>query len=161
MALNPNEISPGEIHDLAERFETLPLTDVLRWAWERFGERAAIGTSFQGAGLVMIDHAVRAGIPLPVFTLDTQLLFAETYDLKRRLEERFGIQIEPLLPDQTPEQQAGEFGPELWKTKPRRLQSDTSLSITSGFAAIRACQVKGFAREYLLQSAYRDLGRSQ
>lgn len=118
MALQTKEISPAEIHDLAERFETVPLTDVLRWAWERFGARAAIGTSFQGAGLVMIDHAVRAGIPLPVFTLDTQLLFAETYDLKRRLEERFGIQIEALVPELTVEQQAIEMGPELWKTHP-------------------------------------------
>ena len=118
MALQTDEISPAEIRDLAERFESAPLTDVLRWAWERFGERAAIGTSFQGAGLVMIDHAVRAGIPLPVFTLDTQLLFPETYELKRRLEERFGIQIEALVPELTVEQQAIEMGPELWKTNP-------------------------------------------
>ena len=118
MSLLAKEISPEEIHELADRFESVPLADILRWAWERFGARAAIGTSFQGAGLVMIDHAIRAGIPLPVFTLDTQLLFPETYDLKRRLEDRFGIQIEALAPDQTPEQQAGEFGPELWQTKP-------------------------------------------
>ena len=44
--------------------------------------RAAIGTSFQGAGLVMIHHAVQGGLPLPVFTLDTQLLFPETYGVE-------------------------------------------------------------------------------
>ena len=42
---------------------------------ERFGSRAAIGTSFQGAGLVMMHLAKQNGIQFPVFTLDTGLLF--------------------------------------------------------------------------------------
>jgi phosphoadenosine phosphosulfate reductase len=116
--LQLTELNPAEIHDLSDRFESQPLTDVLRWTWDHYGERAAIGTSFQGAGLVMIHHAVAAGLPFPIFTLDTQLLFAETYELKRRLESFFEIEIESLVPDQTPEQQAAELGPELWKRQP-------------------------------------------
>src|SRR2546425_468953 len=118
MILEAEEISPDEVRTLAERFETSSLVEILTWAWERFGERAAIGTSFQGAGLVMIHHAVKAGLPLPVFTLDTQLLFPETLETKRRLENFFELKIESLYPDQTPEQQAAELGPELWKTRP-------------------------------------------
>lgn len=118
MTLQAEEISPDEVRALADRFETAPLPEILGWAWERFGERASIGTSFQGAGLVMIHHAVKAGLPLPVFTLDTQLLFPETLETKRRLENFFELKIESLLPDQTPEQQAAELGPELWKTRP-------------------------------------------
>ena len=112
--------SPDRVHALAAQFEERPLPDILTWAWNQFGPRAAIGTSFQGAGLVMIDHAVKAGLRLPVFTLDTQLLFPETYALKASLEARFGIEIEAELPDQTPEEQAADpgLGPELWKTNP-------------------------------------------
>lgn len=118
MSLQPNEITAEEVRAFADEFETRSLTDILRWTWERFGVRAAIGTSFQGAGLVMIHHAVKAGLPFPVFTIDTQLLFAETYALKQKLEEFFGLEIEGLVPDHTPEQQAAELGPELWKTRP-------------------------------------------
>lgn len=106
------------VRSLSQRFEQEDLTSVLRWAWEQFGARAAVGTSFQGAGLVMIHHAVKAGIPLPVFTLDTQLHFPETIELKKRLEDFFGIQIESVLPEQTPEAQAAEYGPELWAKSP-------------------------------------------
>jgi len=90
----------------------------LRWAWETFGERAAFGTSFQGAGIVAIDLARRAGAKLPVFTLDTGLLFPETYALKERLEKYWGFTIKSLVPDLTVDRQNEVLGPELWKTDP-------------------------------------------
>ncbi|MDX1932429.1 MAG: phosphoadenylyl-sulfate reductase [Capsulimonadales bacterium] len=107
--------------DLAEwslHLEHQPLTETLRWAWDTFGPRAAIGTSFQGAGLVILHHAVSAGLPFPVFTLDTGLLFPETLELKARLETFLGISIESLHPERTVEEQAEEEGPELWNRAP-------------------------------------------
>jgi phosphoadenosine phosphosulfate reductase len=107
-----------EVQSLDAQFNALPSEKVLAWAWERFGKRAAIGTSFQGAGLVMMHLAKRHGIQFPVFTLDTGLLFPETVELKKRLEDFFGYQIEGLVPDLTVEQQNAAHGPELWKHDP-------------------------------------------
>jgi phosphoadenosine phosphosulfate reductase len=103
---------------LDEQFRELTTEQVLAWAWERFGRRAAIGTSFQGAGLVMINLARENGFDFPVFTLDTGLLFPETLELKKRLEDFFGLRIESLVPDLTVEQQAEAQGPELWNRDP-------------------------------------------
>jgi phosphoadenosine phosphosulfate reductase len=111
-------LNPANVRLLDQRFNTLPTEEVLKWAWERFGKRAAIGTSFQGAGLVMMHLAKQNGIQFPVFTLDTGLLFPETLALKKRLEDFFGFQIESLVPDLTVEQQADAQGPELWKREP-------------------------------------------
>jgi len=118
MSLQPTEISPEEVKKLAADYDSAPLLETLAWMWKRFGERAAIGTSFQGAGLVMIDHALKAGFRFPVFTLDTGLLFPETYELKARLEQHWGIEIEGLTSDVSLEQQAKENGVELWKKAP-------------------------------------------
>lgn len=118
MTLAVQSITPDEVRDLAAEFETKSLTEILQWTWDRFGREAAIGTSFQGAGLVMIDHAVKAGLPFPIFTLDTGFLFPETLELKKRLEDHFGVEIEGVLPEQTPEQQAATEGPELWNSRP-------------------------------------------
>jgi phosphoadenosine phosphosulfate reductase len=118
MSLTVDAIDPEEVRHLAAKFEDMPLTDILRWTWDQYGPSAAIGTSFQGAGLVMIHHAVKAGLPFPIFTLNTQLLFPETMELKDRLEKFFEAEIEGLVPEQTPEEQAIAEGPELWKTKP-------------------------------------------
>lgn len=112
------QFDPAEIRKLSEEFETASLEEILEWCWKRFGKRAAIGTSFQGAGLVVIDTARRNGFDFPVFTIDTGLLFPETLELKRKIEERYGFEIESLVAEQTLEEQAAEHGPELWKTNP-------------------------------------------
>lgn len=112
---------PAETTDVAAtsaRLEAEGLTDALRWTWDTFGSRAAVGTSFQGAGLVLIDHARRAGFDFPIFTLDTGLLFPETLELKDRLEQFWQVKIESLHPDLTVDEQAQVEGPELWKRAP-------------------------------------------
>ena len=99
-------------------WEDLPLSDVLSRTWDKWQARAAIGTSFQGAGLVIIDHVVKLNLPLPLFTLDTGLLFEETLQLQTRLETFWGRKIERLYPDLSVDEQAAQFGPKLWETDP-------------------------------------------
>jgi len=111
-------LTPADVQALDQQFSQQPTEEILAWAWERFGTRAAIGTSFQGAGLVMMDLAVKNRLSFPAFTLDTGLLFPETIALKKRLEDHFGFQIESLVPDLTIEEQADINGPELWKHNP-------------------------------------------
>lgn len=72
---------------------------LLGWAQAQFGERAAIVTSFQNTGCVMIDMAHRAGLGMRVATVDTLRLPPETYDLMDRIEAHYGIAIERFQPD--------------------------------------------------------------
>jgi phosphoadenosine phosphosulfate reductase len=110
--------TPDQVHALNSRLGIQSTEEILAWAWEIFGEKAGIGTSFQGAGLVMMHIARDRGFKFPIFTLDTGLLFPETVALKSRLEDFLGCKIESLEPDLTVEQQAAVQGPELWKRDP-------------------------------------------
>jgi phosphoadenosine phosphosulfate reductase len=110
--------SSTEIKALARQFESAAPGEILAWTADAFPGRAAIGTSFQGAGLVTIHQAVTAGLELPVFTIDTGLLFSETLELKDRLERFFGIEIESLEPELTVEGQARDLGANLWERNP-------------------------------------------
>ncbi len=112
------KFDPDLIHRKADEFESAPLVEILRWAWENYGERAGIGTSFQGAGIVVMHTAYENGFRFPIFTIDTGLLFPETLELKAKLEARLGITIESLHPEQTVAEQATEHGPELWNRYP-------------------------------------------
>lgn len=107
-----------EVSEETERLECLSLDELLCWCWNYFGDKAAIGTSFQGSGLVIIDHAVRNGCNFPIFTIDTGLLFPETLELKKKLEDFWDVKIQSVHPEQTIEEQKKTMGPELWKTNP-------------------------------------------
>lgn len=112
------KFDPEEIRRKSAEFESASLEEILSWCWQAHGTRAAIGTSFQGAGLVVMHTAYRAGLAFPAFTLDTGLLFPETLELKAKIEGLLGLTIESLVPEQTVAEQSVELGPELWKHKP-------------------------------------------
>ncbi len=102
----------------AEYLEDWSTEEILSWAWRNFGSYAQVGTSFQGAGLVMLHISARLGFRFPVFTIDTGFLFPETLELKKRLEDFLSVEIESLYPDYSPEEQETVFGKKLWEHEP-------------------------------------------
>jgi phosphoadenosine phosphosulfate reductase len=91
---------------------------VLSWAFATYGEDVAIATGMGAEGMVLLDIASRINPDMKVFTGDTEFLFPETYDLIDRVEERYGIKIERILSQLSPEEQEREFGTKLWATNP-------------------------------------------
>jgi phosphoadenylyl-sulfate reductase (thioredoxin) len=94
--------------------------EVLAWAATNAGPRVAFATGFGAEGCVIIDLIARAHLPIDVFTLDTGLLFPETYALWKALEARYRIAIRAVVPARTVEQQAEDDGPALWSREPDR-----------------------------------------
>lgn len=111
-------LDPSALSGLNERLTALTAEDRLRWAWETFGVRAGIGTSFQPAGVVILHLAKLGKLPIPAFSLDTGLLFRETIELKSALQDHLDIRIESVLPDQTLTEQARVHGDKLWERDP-------------------------------------------
>ena len=85
--------------DLLEYLNALEPQDLLAWACDTHGERAAIITSFQNTGCVMIDMARTVAPSLRVVTVDTLRLHAETYRHMDEIEQRYGIVIERFQPE--------------------------------------------------------------
>ena len=91
---------------------------VLSWAFATYGQNVALATGMGVEGMVLTDIAWRINPGVKVFTGDTEFLFPETYDLMDRVEEKYGIKIERLYSDLTPEEQERERGPRLWARDP-------------------------------------------
>ena len=92
--------------------------ELLRWAFATFGDQVEIASGFGAEGVALIDMVARVQPEFRVFTLDTGLLFPETYSLMERVEKRYGIQVERVKSVLTPEEQEREHGAELWKSSP-------------------------------------------
>jgi phosphoadenosine phosphosulfate reductase len=91
---------------------------LLLWAFAEFHPEMAIASGFGAEGIALIDIAARIRPDVRVFTLDTDFLFPETYELIDRIEERYRIKVERVRPALTPEEQERHHGPALWKRVP-------------------------------------------
>jgi len=73
-------------------------TRILAWASQHV-PKLTFATGFGAEGCVLIDLIARAKLPIDLFTLDTGVLFPETYELWQKLEERYGITIRAVRPE--------------------------------------------------------------
>jgi phosphoadenosine phosphosulfate reductase len=103
------------IHQLLEQWAP---EDLLRWAFITFGGYVEIASGFGPEGMVLIDMAARVEPKLRIFTLDTDFLFPETYNLMEQIEKRYGTRVERLKSELTPEDQEQVHGMALWKRDP-------------------------------------------
>ena len=114
-------MTPEELRAISDSFEGKAPPDILRWAFDKFGDRAALAMSFGGAsGTVILDMAVKVNPGVKVYYLDTDFLFEETYKYVEEVKKRYGIDPIAYQSHLTPDEQAREFGDELWLTDPDR-----------------------------------------
>jgi thioredoxin-dependent adenylylsulfate APS reductase len=109
-----------DISAASQALEGQQAVEILRWAAGQLAPRLTFATGFGAEGCVIIDLIGRNQLPIDVFTLDTGVLFPETYALWKQLEDKYGITIRAVRPEQTIDQQAAAHGASLWEREPDR-----------------------------------------
>ncbi len=110
-----------ELKAWSASFETKLPQDVLAATIERYGQKMVLACSFGAEDVVLVDMVHRLNPAVPMFYLDTDFLFPETYATRDRVIERYElkpaqvIQVKSLL---TPQQQAESHGDALWASHP-------------------------------------------
>ena len=74
--------------------EQLSAQEVLAEAVERHHPRLVLACSFQKEESVLIDMLMEIEPQARVFTIDTGVLFPETYEVWRKVEDRYGLKVE-------------------------------------------------------------------
>src|SRR5208282_3019139 len=114
-----NQIVKSQIGELQSVAEGWSAEKVLTWAHDRFGSGVAISSAFGAEGMAVIDMTSRLrGRDFRLFTIDTEFLFPETYNLMDRIEEKYGIAIERVSSLFSPEEQERIHGAALWTRDP-------------------------------------------
>ena len=98
--------------------ETWRPEEVLSWAFATYGKDVAIASGFGVEGMVLLDLASRVRSDFRVFTLDTEFLFPETYDLMDRVEKRYGIKVEKVFSTLDPGRAGARTRRALWSRDP-------------------------------------------
>ena len=73
--------------------------EILTWAFNKFGNRVSIASSFGMEDMVLIDMASKISKEFQVFTLDTGRLHEETYQIMDRTLSKYGTSLKVFFPD--------------------------------------------------------------
>jgi len=87
------------VGELANYYDDADPEDVLNWAFDRFGERIALVSSFQAEAMVLVDMAVGLNPDVRVITIDTGRLPQETHAIIQETRRRYRIDVEVLVPE--------------------------------------------------------------
>ncbi len=114
-------IAAQELAAWGVSFEGKQPQEVLAASIERYGPKIVLACSFGAEDVVLLDMVHRINPSVPLFYLDTEFFFPETYALRDRviahyrLQPQQVIQMKSLL---TPERQAAQHGEALWTRHP-------------------------------------------
>ncbi len=152
------EATTIDLEAVNQQLEGAPPREILRWAVETYGRKLTMATAFGPEGCVILHLLSELDRNVRVFNLDTGYQFPETLNLRDRIAERYGIEVEYVRPELTvPEYEALHGGP-LYDRDPDRCCRDRKLiplkhavqGYDAWISAIRADQSAHRARASLV-----------
>ncbi len=105
------------INQAAEDYETKTPQELLALAVEKF-DSITLACSFGAEDVVLVDMLQKIKPGVDIFYLDTDVHFKETYETRDLLEKHYGIKFVRAATELTLEQQAEQYGAELWVSNP-------------------------------------------
>lgn len=113
--INYENFNTGDLPVFPEDSETKGALEVLQWANEQYGNKLIYACSFGIEGIVLTDLLAKVNPSAKIVFLDTDVHFEETYQLIDQVKKRYPkLSIEMKKPALTLEEQAAEYGDELW-----------------------------------------------
>ena len=118
-ATRESEWTEARIRAVSLELESSTPQEIVQWAVKEFFPDLTLACSFGGvSGMTLLDMTMKVNSEVPVFYIDTDLLFPETYALRDEASERYAFTPTGYRTDVTLAQQAERHGPGLWSTDP-------------------------------------------
>lgn len=136
-----------ELKRQSAEFETATPQDILRWAVARFAPKFTMATAFGPEGLVIIHMLAEIAPDTPIFNLDTGYQFPETLELRERIRQRYGIEVELKSAELTVEQYERLHGGPVHKTNPDQCCLDRKIRVLEAAARGMHAWASGIRRD--------------
>src|SRR5271156_7040711 len=111
-------ISEHEIPVACRELDGQPPEAVLRWAVQRFDTKLLFSTAFGAEGCCILHILAEIGPQIRFINLDTGYQFKETLELRERIKERYGIEVELVQPELTVAEYEAEHGGPIFNIRP-------------------------------------------
>src|ERR1700757_4903156 len=101
--------------------------EILRWAVDRFFPRLTMATAFGAEGCCIIHMLAEIEPGVRLFNLETGYQFPETLELRERIKQRYGIEVEYIRPELTVAEYEAEHGGPLYRHRPDQCCHDRKI----------------------------------
>jgi phosphoadenosine phosphosulfate reductase len=111
-------MSAEQIADASAKLEGATPQAVLRWAVEAFYPRLTMATAFGAEGCCILHILAEIQPKVRIFNLETGYQFSETLELREKIKQRYGIEVEYVYPETTVAEYEAEHGGPLFRIRP-------------------------------------------
>ena len=117
-AVDTVEWTPETVKQVSHDLDGSSPEIILHWGFDNFAPSIVMSTGFGPEGIVLMHLVSQIRPETIVFYLDTDLLFAHTYELRDELIKRLGIRFEHVHSGISLPEQARRHGEALWDRDP-------------------------------------------
>jgi phosphoadenosine phosphosulfate reductase len=127
--LHPTDEFLEELDRESSQLESATPQEILRWAVDRFAPLFTMATAFGPEGMTIIHMLAQIAPETPIFNLETGYQFKETLELREKVKEKYGIEIEYKYPETSVQEYEAANGGPLYKTNPNQCCFDRKLKV--------------------------------
>jgi phosphoadenosine phosphosulfate reductase len=110
--------SPQRIANACKELEGKSPQDILRWAVAEFYPKLTMATAFGPEGNCIIHMLAEIEPRVRIFNLETGYQFPETLEVRERIKQRYGIEVEYIRPEMPVDEYEAEYGGPLYVIRP-------------------------------------------
>lgn len=125
--MGEQRFSREELASACAKLEGKSPEEILRWGVRTFFPRLTMGTAFGPEGNCIIHMLAEIEPRVRIFNLETGYQFAETLELRERIKQRYGIEVEFIRPELTVEEYEQEHGGPLYVIRPDQCCHDRKI----------------------------------
>jgi phosphoadenosine phosphosulfate reductase len=113
-----SQMTAEEIAAASDRLIKASPFEILSWAVERFHPRLLMATAFGAEGCCILHMLAEIQPAVKVINLETGYQFPETLELRERIKDRYGIEVEYIRPELSVAEYEAEHGGPLHGHRP-------------------------------------------
>ncbi|MEX0585790.1 MAG: phosphoadenylyl-sulfate reductase [Pirellulales bacterium] len=147
---SPTPPAPEIIESLArhsERLESASPQEIIAWAVATYFPKLTMATAFGPEGCVILHMLAQIEPRVHVFNLETGYQFAETLELRDRIQQRYGIEVHLERPDTTVAEYEAKNGGPIYGWDPNRCCFDRKIRVLRRVAQRFDAWMSGIRRD--------------
>ena len=145
--LEPTPELLDELAAASSRLEKATPEEIIAWGVEHYAPYLTMATAFGPEGCVILAMLAKIAPETYVFNLDTGYQFQETLDLRDRIAEKYGIEVDLLTPDLSVAEYEALHGGPLYRTNPNQCCADRKIKTLQRASEVMHAWMSGIRRD--------------